>query len=151
MEKLSKFLVQAKVATYASDSGKKRILDDGGTELTYQEGDLLYRDRYYGSHTFLGEEVVFENGEKKWGMNYYGIILNDNISVDEFTDFLKKAMRQVSEERPFRGPAHFEEGNYTYKDKSDGDINHFSGIEKILIKGEEVYRLYYHGGLIKDF
>ena len=55
-------------------------------------------------------------------------------------------MRQVVETRPFRGPEKFKEGDFEYVDKSQGDINMFRGVEKIFHKGQEVYRLYYHGG-----
>ena len=55
-------------------------------------------------------------------------------------------MRQVVEERPFRGPDNFKEGGFEYVDKSSGDIKMFCGTETILFKGQEVYRLYYHGG-----
>lgn len=55
-------------------------------------------------------------------------------------------MRQVGAERPFRGPDDFKEGDFEYIDKSYGDINMFHGTETILFKGQEVYKLYYHGG-----
>ncbi len=42
---LRDFLVKEKKQTYAS--GKKpKILDDGFEELTYEEGELFYRDRW---------------------------------------------------------------------------------------------------------
>ena len=57
-------------------------------------------------------------------------------------------MSHVNIERPFRGPSHFEEGEFEYFDESEGTIDRFKGAEKILYKGKEIYRLEYHGGRI---
>lgn len=146
---LIKFLIKAKISTYASNGeGGERRLEDGSKELTYQEGNFKYRDRYFGSYAFVGEEVVWESGAPVWSMNYHGRIVSDLLSDQVVAEFLKKAMRQVKEERPFRGPEIFKEGYFEYRDKSDGDVSDFIGTEKIYYKGEEVYVLDYHGGFI---
>lgn len=146
---LSNFLVKAKTKTYASigERGEK-ILQDGCKELEYSEGNFQYRDRYYGFNPFIGEEVVFDNGEFIWGMNYYGGVLGYQISAIEAYKFLQKAMRLVREDRPYRGPNTYTEGNFKYVDKSEGNVESFSGIETIFFRGEEVYKLHYHGGKI---
>jgi len=41
-------------------------------------------------------------------------------------------------------------GDFEYIDESTGDITAFSGTEKILFKGQEIYRLDYHGGAVKN-
>ena len=147
MEKLAKFLVQAKTNTYASgDEGVERELPDSCKELIYDKGDFKYRDRYFGHNPFVGEEIVWRGNEVIWGMNYYGTVLSNKISTKEVYEFLKKAMQQVSKERPFRGPENFNEVDFEYVDKSYGDIKMFHGTETILFKEQEVYRLYYHGG-----
>ncbi|NVM35343.1 MAG: hypothetical protein HWN81_07090 [Candidatus Lokiarchaeota archaeon] len=146
---LSNFLVKAKIETYASigERGEK-ILQDGCKELEYTEGNFQYHDKYYGFNPFIGEEVVFDNGDYIWGMNYYGGVLGYQISAIEVYKFLQKAMRLVREDRPYRGPSNYTEGNFKYVDKSEGNFDNFSGIETIFFKGEEVYKLYYHGGVI---
>jgi len=148
---LSKFLVKAKRSTYASvGEAEEKVLEDSAKELTFEEGIFKYRDRYYGFNPFIGEEVVFKNGKIVWSMNYYGKIVSDVVPAKQIYDFLKMAMRQVKEDRPFRGPNNFKNGDFEYIDQSTGDINDFSGTEKILFKGQEVYRLIYHGGVVED-
>ena len=145
---LNKFLVKAKIKTYAGD-GKSSTLEDGSKELIFEEGSYLYRDRYFGFNIFAGEEVVFKNNVAIWVMNYFGKILSDITSGKELYEFLKKAMRQVKEERPFRGPSNFKENDFEYADENNGSIEEFDGHEKIFCKGQEIYRLYYHGGFVK--
>jgi len=61
---LSKFLVKAKISTYASEGEANEIvLEDGAKELTFEDGEFKYRDRYYGFNPFVGEEIVWKNGK----------------------------------------------------------------------------------------
>jgi len=41
-------------------------------------------------------------------------------------------MRQVKEDRPFRGPNNFKSGDFEYIDESTGDVHKFVGVERIL-------------------
>lgn len=144
---LSKFLVKAKIATYASEEKTiERVLEDGAKELTFESDGFKYRDRYYGLNPFAGEEVVWKNNKIIWSMNYFGRISSDVVYVKDIYNFLKKAMRQVKEDRPFRGSDNFKSGDFEYIDESTGDVHNFTGNERILFKGQEIYRLYYHGG-----
>ena len=148
---LSKFLVKAKITTYASDEEiNERVLEDGAKELTFEDGEFKYRDRYYGFNPFVGEEIVWKNGKIVWSMNYYGRIISNIAPAREVYEFLKIAMKQVKENRPFRGPENFKSGDLEYIDESSGDVNDFSGREKILFKGQVIYRLIYHGGIVKN-
>jgi hypothetical protein len=54
----------------------------------------------------------------------------------------------VKDDRPFRGPPEFKEGDFRYTDRNEGDINRFTGIEKVLYKGWEVHWVFYQGGMI---
>jgi hypothetical protein len=149
MKELAGFLVDAKVATYASVGEKEeRILDDGGKELSFFEETFRYRDRYYGFNPFSGEEVVWQKGKIIWSMNYYGKIEPSELSDKEVYAFLQDALRRVESERPFRGPERFESGDLIYVNDVIGDVSEFVGTERILFKGEEIYRLRYHGGII---
>jgi hypothetical protein len=58
-------------------------------------------------------------------------------------------MRLVSEERPFRGPSHHQNGDYEYTDKSYGAVERFWGHETILYQGRPIYKLRYQGGLLR--
>jgi hypothetical protein len=150
---LNQFLVKAKINTYATaGEGGEKTLEDSAKELIFEQDGFKYRDCYYGANPFLGEEVVWQNGQKLWGMNYYGDIFDNNIKGDllkEFLDFLKLSLRQVKEDKPFRGPAQFKKDNFEYLCESQGGVDKFIGFETILYQGKEVYRLDFHGGKIK--
>lgn len=144
---LKEFLVKAKLSTYAgSGEGGERIPESGAKELTYEESGFKYADRYFGFNPFAGEEVVLQNGKAVWAMNYYGRVISGEISEKEVYAFLKQALRLAEKDRPFRGPERFRKGNFEYFNESNGDIKEFSGTERITHKGNEVYRLFYHGG-----
>jgi hypothetical protein len=58
------FLLRAKLKTYATGGeGNERDFEDGTREMSYREGDFFYRDRYFGSNPFIGEEVVWRKGK----------------------------------------------------------------------------------------
>ncbi len=138
------------LATYASGQAlDQRVLDDGCKELTFSEGEFRYRDRYYGFDPFIGEEVVFRAGKAAWAMNYCGGLSGGAADAGQVYAFLQKAMRLVRAERPFRGPEHFAEGEFDYRDESEGTPERFSGEERIFFRGECAYRLLYHGGVIR--
>lgn len=146
---LKDFIVKAKTNTYASNGeGGEKILEDGSKELIYESGEWKYRDRYFGFNPFIGEEVVWKNGKVVWGMNYYGRIVSNKVDAKQLYEFLQKAMLLVEAERPFRGPIDFKEGEWDYKDESNGAVDKFDGIETIFFQKERVYELRYHGGVV---
>lgn len=149
--KLEQFLVKAKVSAYANEGeGGEGILADGCKELTFQEGEFRYRDRYFGWDPFVGEEVVWQSDRVIWAMNYYGLVFDEVGPAGQVYAFLQQAMNEVKEDRPFRGPRSLKEGNYEYLDESQGDVDRFTGVERILYQGREIYRLHYHGGRVED-
>lgn len=149
-KKLSKFLVDAKRNTYASKGETDEfIFIDGGKELKFKESEFLYIDKYFGFNSFIGEEIVFEDKEVVWGMNYYGGVIKKIISEKEIYQFLKEALERVSKESPFRGPAEFKNGFLKYRNKVNGNIKKFEGEEKIYFKRKIIYKLNFHGGLIE--
>ena len=79
-----------------------------------------------------------------WCMNYAGRVMGDNFSGD----FLKDALLNVPEDKPFRGPEEYVDGDYSYHCDIDGDFEWFQGKEIICYKGKQVYECYFHGGLI---
>jgi len=148
-KKLIEFLLQAKKSTYAGTEGdSKRVLSDGSKEFIFTAGEYCYRDRYFGSNPFAGEEVVFLNNGVIWVMNYRGHILDKTISDREVYGFLKQALMNVPEAAPFRGPTEFTLGDYKYVSKVQGDFNSYVGAEKIYLKNNKIYQLYFHGGII---
>jgi len=146
---LKKFLKEAKINTYASggEEGELR-LKYGGKKFEYTKGDFCYQDIYYGFNPFVGEEIVFYQQQSIWGMNYYGKVIAEPVSAKEIYLFLREALKKVSEDKPFRGPDNFNNGDFKYTNNVEGKVDKFTGEEEIFYKKELVYILNYHGGLI---
>lgn len=71
-KQLSKFLVKAKISTYASGGEEEeKVYSDGSKVFEFEEKEFKYRDRYFGYNPFIGEEIVWQNKKVVWGMNYY--------------------------------------------------------------------------------
>lgn len=147
---LAGFLVKAKNEGYASgDQSRIRKLGDGGLEVAFAEGQFSYRDRWYGETAFSGEEVVHCQGRAVWSMNFYGVVSKDAQVPAEFAKFHKSALRRVTAASPFRGPLFHQEGELVYINDVTGSIQEFSGVERVLFRSREIFRLVYHGGLLQ--
>lgn len=142
------FLVRAKVQTYASVDPSKRTLADGGVELDFQQGNLLYRDRYYGGILFHGQEVVFLDGTPIWSMVYHGYTPDSKEPSAEAIDLLKLALRSVRSDNPYRGPNQVELHDLLYECRPTGTLGRFEGVETIKRVDELLIRLVFAGGWI---
>ena len=147
-ETFRSFLVRAKQQTYAGDGPKAEPSRPQSVDLHYVEGDLLYIDTYLGSLDFIGEEAVWAGGQPVWGMNYFGRMLTDRVP-DGFSQCLKGALQAVPPEAPYRGPAQYNLGDLEYRCSWEGDLADFRGVEDISQSGRVIYRLRFHGGLIR--
>ena len=95
IKQLSKFLVKAKINTYASSGeGGEKTLPDGSKEFKFAEKELKYRDRYFGFNPFIGEEIVWQNERVVWGMNYYGEVISEIIPAKNIYQFLQEALKK---------------------------------------------------------
>src|SRR3990167_6046648 len=65
-----------------------------------------------------------------WIMVYYGWISGDT-SVDPIYAILRNALMKMPEEYPYRGPKEYKENEYTYTNSWQGELEQFSGEEKI--------------------
>jgi len=149
IEQLSKFLVKAKINTYAlSGENEEKVLFDESKEFEFEEKEFKYRDRYFGFDPFIGQEIVWQNGKIIWGMNYYGKVVSEVIPVKQIYQFLKEVLKKVLENKPFRGPDNFKQGDFEYFNKVEGVVENFQGEEAIFYKKQLVYKLNYHGGLV---
>lgn len=147
--KLKQFLVNAKKNTYASGGeNQAKASSDSAKEYIFEENSFKYIDRYKGHEKFEGREEVLENNEMIWEMYYNGSILSNQISANDVYSFLRKALKQISKDQPFRGPAELIDGEYRYVNNTEGDIEEFSGEEQIFCKDELVYKLIYNGKII---
>lgn len=143
-EKLTQFLIRAKKATYAGKGSETASSRTASHDLVYEEDNLKYYDSYFGGDKFVGEEVMWINNIPYWSMNYAGHVTGENFSGD----FLKRALLEVPQDKPFRGPLNYSEGDYVYTCIVDGDFEWFQGYETITYKNKEIYELFFHGSII---
>ncbi|MBN2007294.1 MAG: hypothetical protein JXA21_28345 [Anaerolineae bacterium] len=149
------FLVTAKQHTYALQGGDASAvppLVPGSKQLEYQASALLYRDIYFGSDYFVGQETVYYEATPVWAMSYAGGRLkNAKVQVDtkDIYVFLQAALRQLPCEQPYRGPTLFRQASFSYTNESHGDIDRFWGWENITYQGVAVYQLHYSGGILQ--
>jgi hypothetical protein len=148
LKRLAAFLVEAKQNGYASgDDSRIKTLDDRGSEVRFTDGDLVYRDRWYGGTSFTGQEIVWQQGRPVWSLNFYGANRpGTSAPNDELTKFHKRALRKVEASAPYRGPAELRAGDFVYLCEVTGSIEEFRGVERVLYRGTEVYGMEFHGG-----
>ena len=151
------FLINAKKSTYANSNIKKvessRV---GSSDYHYEKiidnKKYIYHDTYFGGTKFMGEEVVYCDDSKPiWGMNYYGVTLDDTLGEEAMDKALRPALMKVGEDEniiPVRGIAKFENNGYTYTFKTTGTIEKFDGIEQIYKDNNLIYELHCSGGMI---
>jgi len=156
LEELAEFLVKAKKNTYASVN-KMKIASERPRfdELEFREGGYYYRDSYCGFFQAPGMEIVRiggKDGTPIWTMAYSGGMIDrfygDVAFAKQVFGFLKKALGVVPLQMPFRGPNNLKEGKWEYVNEVLGDIKRFSGHERILYNGEEVFNQDYIGGIV---
>ena len=139
------FLIKAKRATYAGKGAETSSSREKSHDLVYQDGDYMYYDTYLGTGKFAGEEALWINKNPYWSMNYIGRVTGDGFSGD----FLKEALLHVPEDRPFRGPEQYSNGDYLYQCEVEGGFDWFQGKEIIHYKDTEIYECFFHGGLVE--
>lgn len=146
------FLVKAKKGTYAngdaSKSSSSRFLSK---DYHYEDGNFTYHDTYFGGVKFMGEEVVYYNDNILWGMNYYGVTLDDSLTEELMDKVLRVALMKVGEDKdiiPVRGPKEFINDDYLYTFNVYGNMENFVGTERIYKDDKLIYELKCHGGFI---
>ncbi|MDA3900607.1 MAG: DUF5680 domain-containing protein [Spirochaetes bacterium] len=149
-DRFIKFLTEAKRQTYASgENGVKEILPDGAMIMRYGCNPLTYVDRFFGGEPYIGEEILFNEDQAIWGMNFTGRLIGAGIDMrDRVYGFLQEALREKLVDAPTRGPEKHTRAGYTYKTHMQGTMEFFNGYEEILFGTDVVYNGYYHGGTI---
>lgn len=148
------FLIEAKRRTYASQGDDASVLPllTGSRQLEYRNGSFFYRDIYFGVAYFAGQETVYKDEIPYWSMSYAGGVDRTITAKDDIRGiyaFLRSALRQVSKEHIFRGPATFTDGIYEYKNTSEGHFESFHGTEIITQNNRVLYSLHYSGGILR--
>ncbi len=150
LERLEAFIITAKAATYAGNGKRVQPTRPGSIDLSYEEGDLTYRDSYFGSGDFIGEEVVWYKGNPVWAMNYYGYILvPEELSAEESGKVIKESLTALYSEGRFLSGFKHQTTLGLYIDTNEGDVSNFHGMEWTERGGRRLYELRYHGGLIR--
>ena len=153
MNRLEKFLIEAKKQTYANESIEKvKSTRQNSKDYEYKKENMIYHDTYFGGTNFIGEEVIYIDNEVYWAMNYYGVTLDESLVEEAMDNALRTALMNVGKDKkvlPVRGPKEFINGEYKYTLDITGNINYFSGIERIYKNDKLIYELKCNGGLIK--
>ena len=147
------FLVKAKKSTYANSDAPKVLPSRlKSKDYEFTDGNFTYHDTYFGGVKFMGEEVVYYNNDILWGMNYYGVTIDDSLTEEVIDKVLRVALMKVGEDKeviPVRGPKEFINEDYLYIFNVDGDMENLVGTEQIYKDKKLIYELKCHGGIIK--
>ncbi|MEX1103236.1 MAG: DUF5680 domain-containing protein [Dehalococcoidia bacterium] len=131
---------------YAATDGSKN--PDGSATISHSSGPWRTCDTYFGGEPYGGSEVVFYADRPVWMMVYYGAVEKDVPDVSGTYRFLKAALANTDPAFPLRGPRSHFDGGLCYENTWEGDLNRFSGVERIVATGREVYSATYCGGLV---
>ncbi|KQV63787.1 DUF5680 domain-containing protein [Rhizobium sp. Root1220] len=150
MEGLQAFILEAKRATYVGGGSASHACRRASHDIRYECGPWSYLDSYFGGTDFLGQEVVWKNDDPVWAMNYYGRILDQELIDGAIAGtVIQEALSALYRLGRFLGAFEYVVRQYRYVDNSNESVEGFVGIERIYVEAKEVYRLDYHGGLVK--
>jgi hypothetical protein len=150
-QSLYDFIIHAKAATYVGSGQPASACRPYSHDLKFVDGDWSYLDSYFGGRDFIGEEVVYYNGNPVWAMNYYGHILrSDLITPTQAGQVIQASLSKMYSEGRFLGGFEYHHERFIYSDFSKGNVTSFRGREYISCRGETAYELFYHGGLVMD-
>jgi len=148
MNRLREFLVTANRAGYASSNTTVTTEDDGSHTIVFESGGWRFEDNFFGGEPYGGREAIAVDGRVEWLMLYYGWVGSTHLTNDVVYRFLRKALMQVTPETPYRGPEAFVDGDLQYRNRVDGDLANFEGVETIFHRGQQIYSARYVGGLV---
>jgi hypothetical protein len=147
-EALRHFLVEANRAGYAGGNERHWTKEpDGSTTISFTDGPQRLHDNFFGGEPYGGRMVVFDDGRPVWMMVYYGWVVGE-LDANAVYSVLRKALMEMPEDAPFRGPALYTDGAFTYTNTWAGNVTRFSGEERISQAGALIYATHYAGGLV---
>ena len=145
---LRQFLIDSNRAGYAGGEEKKWIKEpDGSTTIPYEKGEWRSHDNFFGGEPYGGRVIVFHEEKPAWMMVYYGWVA-EGVETYPVYAVLRNALMQMPEDYPYRGPKEHKEGEYTYINGWEGELDRFSGEERIIKGNELIYKANYLGGLV---
>jgi len=145
-ERLREFLVASNKAGYAGGNSKRWIKEpDGSTTIPFEQGEWKSHDNFFGGEPYGGRTIVFHNGKPEWMMVYYGWVV-EHADADQVYEVLRNSLKQMPEDYPYRGPERYEEGQFVYSNQWTGELERFSGEERIIQGEKLLYQANYIGG-----
>lgn len=145
---LKNFIFESGKRTYASGDNSIKIKEaDGSTTITYESGNFKLHDNYFGGEPYGGREVVFLNDKAVWMMVYYGLV-HEGVPFKDVYTFLMESLLHTDADTPYRGPTLYTKENWKYENNLEGELEKFSGTEKIFKDGVCVYEASYLGGFV---
>jgi hypothetical protein len=147
-EDLRKFIIESNKAGYASGEEKKWIKEkDKSTTIPFKKGDWKMHDNFFGGEPYGGRIIVSHKNKPVWMMVYYGWVAK-NTKTDLIYKVLRSALAKMPGKYPFRGPKKYKDESFVYENKWKGNLNEYSGEEKIIENKKIVYKANYIGGLV---
>jgi hypothetical protein len=120
LENLRKFIIESNKKGYASGkAGKKE--EDGSYTIIYESGNWKSHDNYFGGEPYGGRTIVSFKNKPFWLMAYWGRV-NELEDPKKIYPFLQKALMEIPEELPLRGPGRFKEGDFEYQFEVEGGL-----------------------------
>lgn len=147
LEELKAFLVRANMP-HATGTATTTKEPDGSRSIKYEEGDYRMHDNFFGGEPYGGRLVVFYKNEPLLLEVYYGRVYATQRTADEVYGFLREALRHPGKDNPYRGPAHYQKGQLTYKSIAEGDITNHTVKEYVYDGETEIYSALVVGGLV---
>lgn len=145
---LRQFLIDSNKVGYAGGKEKKWIKEpDDSTTIPFEKDDWKSHDNFFGGEPYGGRTVVFYKGKPVWIMVYYGWIV-EKVETNLVYEILRKALIQMPKDYPFRGPKEYRKSKYVYTNSWEGEIERFSGEEKITLEEQLIYKANYIGGIV---
>ena len=151
LEELADFIVEANTKGWAAESAELSPIFPGMKSLYYKRGVWEQRDNFSGYFQAPGAIVISFKNVPVWFMTYFGkgqTQGQESIAKPTYT-FLKKALMQAASDIPFRGPQHFEEGEWAYNFRLfRGNIENFLAEENVMKDSTVVFTQTIGGGII---
>lgn len=149
MHKLQKLLKDFNSLGYGDDNAPYVLQENNSKKLTLVNDKFTYTDIFWGGEPYGGYEMIYEDGKEKLFITYYGWV-EKLVSFEDVYEFLRSALRKGAYDKDVlhRGPCEYIEGEFTYSNMWDGDIEQFQLVEKIYKNEKLVYQARFMGGLI---
>lgn len=144
LNEIKSFLMRANMP-HAEGTVEPTKEKDGSRTIEYADGDYRLHDNFFGGEPYGGRLVIFHKEEPVFMEVYYG---QTSKPADEVYGFLREALKYPDDKNPFRGPAEYTNGAYSYKSVTEGDVASHTVKESIYEDGKEIYWAVVIGGLV---